>query len=172
MSNLLNPTMKEKGFSNLFNNLKQMIYQAPLDYNMNNEILNILVMQHIYKLGSVGPPEDRYISMHNYYTYVDELSRMDTSIVDPMLILAKVNFVPMKIYSVYKGDYDFINLNNHLAQIVKGVNKEICKRTIWFNRIIKYEKHRTILRLAIFDIGKKVTRPKGYYLDNLRLLGW
>lgn len=174
MANLLTPTIKGSKFffGTITSNLKQMIYQAPLNDKLNNELLNILVMQTLYRLSKSGVKKDFGIYCTNYERYLSGLARTGRSIVHPRIILKDIDFINVMQYSSDFRTHLRFDVKRYLLSMLDDIDNTIIAKKLWFMRYIRYEQHRKTLRLAIFDIGKRNTKPRGYYLTKYNNIKW
>ena len=171
-ANLLTPTMKTKGFGSKIGNLKQMILQAPFDRDLNNKLKTIMVMHTFndyaerYKRRTLV---NRRVN-HLYNNFLTYLAKTPGCIYDPLIYLRRLkretgNF---DIWCQQYQDYTKFNVINYLIFELEELNVDINTKQRWFNKHLRLECHRVTMRLAVFDIGKKNTNPRGFYYKNIK----
>lgn len=164
MTNLLTPTMSRKGFSRIIDNIKQMIFQAPLDYYTNNSLKTIFVMQALEWFGSSRRNKDIGKPNYNYELFIDKLIRTSDRDYDPMLLIKDLPLKHDSVYNPTLGDYYPMDTKQYIITNLLNIDNIITTKSLWFRRNMYADMHRITMRLAIFDIGKIVTIPRGYYI--------
>lgn len=174
--NLLQPTMKTKGFGSKLDNLKQMIYQAPFDDMLNNAIKTIYIMQMLSNYSISGRNKDiKYISdnLFNYNLFLHKIKQVGDLNINPMVYLNDgLKFRNVLYYNSAMGAYLYMDINVLIKEHIKLIDSDLTAKRIWFNKYILFERHRKTMRLAIFDIGKLNTKPQGYYYTKYKNCRW
>jgi hypothetical protein len=173
--NLMHPTMKSKSYGSLLENLKQMIYQAPFDTHLNNSIKTIFIMQILRKYSITGRNKDiKYIqdNMYNYHLLLNKLYSIGGISVDPLVLINNLKFKRVLYYNSSVDSYLYLDIKPLLISYLNIIDTNIITKKIWFTKDVYFEQHKVTMRLAIFDIGKLNTKPKGYYYTYYRNAQW
>ena len=165
--NLLTPTMKSSSFGSRFDNLKQMILQAPFDNNLNNELKIMMAMYAFENYYNRRSNKSKILQPSNrhYDQFVDYLARTPNNKSNPINYLNSINGKDnyFEIWSHPHQQYVSFDIVKYLIYEFEKLDKAIFKKRRWFNKFMNFESHRVTMRLAVFDVGKLATNPQGYY---------
>lgn len=184
-TNLLYPTVSEKNFGHRADNLKVLLYQSPLNTELNNKLICLILC---YILSGRGYGHQSMIEarlngqVYSYHRLIDDCNTIGFS--NPLFIdeLMKIDYGEFKTYfSVTDKDTklgshtvfgnSFVSVDFMIKQVLSDMKKTIKQKISWFTRRVKYKMHKSKNTLTVYDYMKTYTRPKSNNIsyESLRI---
>lgn len=184
-TNLVHPTTAEKNFGHRADNLKVLMYQSPLNTELNNKIICLILC---YILGGRGyrhkdmiraQLEGRTLKNRWLIDYCLQLGWNNPHFIDKLLEL-NYGFINVCLHSVDKdtilGTHSMfgrtiISLDAFIKDQLRGMKQTLIKKKNWFTFSVNYKMHRSKNTLTVYDFMKTYTKPKSSNIsyDALRL---
>jgi hypothetical protein len=175
--NLFNPSMKETSYGRVIDNLKQMMYQAPYDESLNNELKTLIVIKLLSEMdkSDITYSDVKIFSegsISNKWRYINYIRNNIKVPQCPSGYIDNVGLVNSTAFHPFISEYMPINVKARVKQVLADINDQLRKKYYWFNKTVVYKAHKTILRLAVFDMGKLVTNPVcRFTMQGILILG-
>jgi hypothetical protein len=184
-TNLVHPTVAEKNFGHRADNLKVLIYQSPMNNNLNNKLICLILC---YILSGKGYGHNSMIAAKlnggilSVYELIErciDINFDNPDFIDELLKLDYGRFEVTHTYignkkifgypTIFKGNY--ISVDAFIKDVLYDFKKQIPKKINWFQRRVNYKMHRSKNTLTVYDYMKVFTKPKSNNIsyDRMRI---
>lgn len=173
-TNLLHPTVAERNFGHRADNLKVLMFQSPLNNNLNNKLI-CLILCYILSgrgYGHSGLIEarlnERVLSYHRLIDICNDIGFNDSSFIDKLLELEYGDFetyFPLLDKDTILGTHSIfgpsvVSIDRLIKDVLKDIKRTLAIKVNWFTRRVNYKMHRSKNTLTVYDYMKVYTRPK------------
>jgi hypothetical protein len=169
MTNLLNPSIKDKNRGYRAQNLQVLLFQSPFDMVLNHKMITLIIAYILSGDGSrynnVKLAQVRYKTIMNYetlYRHAKDIGFHRHDFIDKML---ELDYGYADYYNALFKYSDKINVDAYIKAELRKIKKTLIIKYAYFNREINYFMHRGQNVLRVFDAGKSIIKP--YIYKNL-----